>query len=209
MLYFTHNSIIYNNDIYLPEYGSSINIIGRPINHSIANINRLEKNHVAIILGYFNGHSYLGDQIKSIFNQSHGALNVHLCDDNSDRPFDENDFEFEEDELKKLSHCRRPKRLGYANNFLNGLSDIAEDFEYFAFSDQDDIWHRDKVERTISELSKGSSNILALYCSLNTPFSRLTFEAMYSRCGCSIRDSAGSVRDTCWFSKILTNQRAA
>ena len=120
----------------------------------IFSLQKIKKNHVAIILGYFNGHPFLEDQIKSIFNQSHGALNVHLCDDNSERPFDENDFEFEEDELKKLSSCKRPKRLGHANNFLNRLSDIAEDFEYFAFSDQDDVWHQDKLEKAIPALEK-------------------------------------------------------
>jgi len=143
---------------------TSTHVNDKIINLNIDNKNKLEKNHVAIILGYFNGQAFLGDQIKSIFNQSHGALHVFLCDDNSERPFDENEFEFDENELKKLSFARRSNCLGYAKNFLNALSTITEDYEYFAFSDQDDIWHRDKVERALKALDAVPSDTPALYC---------------------------------------------
>ena len=38
-------------------------------------------------------------------------------------------------------------------------------FEYFTFSDQDDVWHNNKLERAIRDLSKVPSNVPALHCS--------------------------------------------
>ena len=44
------------------------------------------------------------------------------------------------------------------------MANINEKFDYFAFSDQDDIWHKDKLEKAIAKISKVQSDIPALYC---------------------------------------------
>ena len=127
-------------------------------------IDRRKKQHVAIILGYFNGESYIEEQLRSIFDQSHAALHVFLCDDQSVNPFDVNKLNLDAGQLARLSVEVRLKNVGLAKSFLNTLANVDDSFEYFAFSDQDDIWYTNKLERALDALSKISSDMPSLYC---------------------------------------------
>lgn len=122
------------------------------------------ENQVAIILAYYDGHLFIKDQLHSIFDQSHKALNVFLCDDKSNTPFSLDNLQLNSKQLSKLSLATRSQNIGLTKNFLNPLANINEKFDYFAFSDQDDIWHKDKLEKAIAEISKVKSDIPALYC---------------------------------------------
>ena len=122
------------------------------------------ENHVAIILGYYDGHLFIKDQLYSIFEQSHKALHVFLCDDQSNTPFSLDNLQLDSKQLSKLSLATRPKNIGLTKNFLNPLANITEKFDYYAFSDQDDIWHKDKLEKAIAKISKVQSDVPALYC---------------------------------------------
>ena len=122
------------------------------------------ENHVAIILGYYDGHLFIKDQLHSIFEQSHKALHVFLFDDQSKTPFSLDNLQLDSEQLSKFSFAAHSKNIGLTKNFLNPLVNITEKFNYFAFSDQDDIWHEDKIEKAIAKLSKVSSNTPALYC---------------------------------------------
>ena len=121
------------------------------------------ENQVAIILAYYDGHLFIKDQLHSIFDQSHKALNVFLCDDKSNTPFSLDNLQLNSKQLSKLSLATRSQNIGLTKNFLNPLANINEKFDYFAFSDQDDIWHKDKLEKAIAEISKVKSDIPALY----------------------------------------------
>ena len=122
------------------------------------------ENQVAIILAYYDGHLFIKDQLHSIFDQSHKALNVFLCDDKSNTPFNLDNLQLNSKQHSKLSLATRSQNIGLTKNFLNPLANINEKFDYFAFSDQDDIWHKDKLEKAIAEISKVQSDIPALYC---------------------------------------------
>ena len=119
---------------------------------------------VAVILGYYNGEIHISEQLKSIFEQSHQALHVFVSDDQSLTPFSIDGLNLDIEYLAKLSIGYRPDNVGFANNFLNALARIDDSFEYFAFSDQDDIWYENKLEKAIKALSAFSSDIPALYC---------------------------------------------
>ena len=123
-----------------------------------------KENNVAIVLGYFEGKPFIEEQLNSIFNQTHSSHHVFLCDDQSRQPFAINEHRFKNGDLAKLSICKRSENVGFSSNFLTGLSDITDDFDYFAFSDQDDVWHRDKLDRAIKALGTVSVNTPALYC---------------------------------------------
>jgi glycosyltransferase involved in cell wall biosynthesis len=120
---------------------------------------------VAIILGYFDGASYIRNQIKSIFQQTHTAFHIYIFDDNSAPYFSFAGSYPASEELSKITLCMRPENIGFTENFLNGLASVPDDFEYFAFSDQDDIWYKDKLERSIAALEKVPSKTPALFCS--------------------------------------------
>ena len=119
---------------------------------------------VAVVIGYFDGQDYVCDQLRSILDQSHSAVNIYLCDDKSEPRFSFDGLRLDADQLSQISIGVRPSNIGFTNNFLNALGSIPDDFEYFAFSDQDDIWHQDKLERALAALAKAPTEKPALYC---------------------------------------------
>ena len=120
--------------------------------------------NVAIVLGYYEGEQHVAEQLLSIFSQTHSALHIFLFDDDSTEKFNVDDLALSRDNLDRLTVGVRPKNIGFVRNFLNALASIDQDFDFFAFSDQDDIWHADKLERALEALSKISSDRPALYC---------------------------------------------
>ena len=119
---------------------------------------------VAVVLGYFNGHNYISDQLRSILDQNHSAVHVYLCDDMSEPRFSFDGLLLDSDQLSKISIGVRSRNIGFVNNFLNTLASIPDEFEYFAFSDQDDIWYQSKLERALAVLANAPTDKPALYC---------------------------------------------
>lgn len=123
------------------------------------------ENKVAIVLGYYDGDTYLAEQLQSIFGQSHQALHVFIADDGSSTPITTDVLGVDANrQLSKLSIGIRPENVGFNINFIRALADIDQPFEYFAFSDQDDVWRANKLEKALSALSEVSADIPALYC---------------------------------------------
>ena len=125
---------------------------------------QLGKPRVAIILAYFEGQAYVGEQLQSILNQTHPAAHIYVSDDKSEPCFSFDGVRVDSCQLPPTSITIRDRNIGTTNNFLNALATIAEDFEYFAFSDQDDIWYEDKLERALAALAKAPPEKPALYC---------------------------------------------
>ena len=118
---------------------------------------------VAIVLGYFNGQAHINEQLESIIDQTHSAFHIFLYDDGSETLFVLDEDHFDQDEISKINVCVRSQNVGFAQNFLDGLARINQDFEYYAFSDQDDVWYEWKLEKAIGQLAQVSSEIPALY----------------------------------------------
>jgi glycosyltransferase involved in cell wall biosynthesis len=122
------------------------------------------ENNVAIVLGYYNGDTYLAEQLQSIFGQSHQAFHVFIADDRSSNPITTDVLGVDANQLHKLSIGIRPENIGFTSNFIRALADIEEPFEYFAFSDQDDVWNTNKLKNALAALSEVSADTPALYC---------------------------------------------
>lgn len=122
-----------------------------------------EANRVAIILGYYEGQKYIAEQLHSIYNQTHKNLHVFVSDDQSSRPLDLDSLDLDEAQLDRLSVNVRAQNVGFSDNFLGALGHTDDDFEYYAFSDQDDVWHADKLEKALRALSSVSPEVPALY----------------------------------------------
>ena len=118
---------------------------------------------VAIILGYYNGEEFINELILSIFSQSFSNFHIYLFDDKSSIPFDMDSLNLDLDQKKKITICRREKNLGFSMNFLKGLSEINDNYDYYSYCDQDDIWHKDKLLRGIETLEAFNSTIPMLY----------------------------------------------
>ncbi|WP_439373040.1 glycosyltransferase family 2 protein [Bradyrhizobium sp. DASA03120] len=120
--------------------------------------------HVAILLGVRNGARFLSEQLQSYAEQTHPNWSVHVSDDgSSDRTRDIiQDFA---GGVSQEVTLRCGPRTGAAANFLGLLRDDTIEADYFAFSDQDDIWCAEKLGRAISMLRSAPSDQPALYCS--------------------------------------------
>jgi len=119
---------------------------------------------IAVILAYFEGHYFISEQLQSITEQTHSRVHTYLYDDMSKLRFSSDGLHLDADQLSQISVVVRHDNIGFASNFLNALASISDEFEYFAFSDQDDIWHRDKLERALAGLAKTPTEKPALYC---------------------------------------------
>lgn len=123
-------------------------------------------NRVAVILGYYDGNKYLTEQVDSIINQSHSNISIFISDDCSPEKPDTSSLTLKAEQ--RLYIKRNESNQGFCKNFLNALAEVNEDFEYFAFSDQDDIWNPKKIEEALRILSQHPSEKPALYASSTT-----------------------------------------
>ncbi len=124
---------------------------------------KLKLRKVAIVLGFYEGYEFISRQLQSIFNQTHQNFIIFVTDDNSKDKFSLEKLDINEKDKKKIRVGFRNKNIGYAKNFLNALVSIDGYFDYYAFSDQDDIWHREKLEKAINSLEGYPCNQANLY----------------------------------------------
>ncbi|WP_273828209.1 MULTISPECIES: glycosyltransferase family 2 protein [Pseudomonas] len=119
---------------------------------------------VAILLCTYNGSTFLGEQLDSFMLQTHKNWAIYASDDGSNDEtltiLNRYKQKLGEDRLIILEGPRQ----GFAKNFLSLIKNSSIVADYFAFSDQDDIWFKDKLERSIAKLAH-IKGIPALYCS--------------------------------------------
>ncbi|MDR6927992.1 glycosyltransferase family 2 protein [Pseudomonas sp. BE134] len=120
---------------------------------------------VAILICTYNGARFLREQLDSFVRQTHQNWSIYASDDGSS---DEtlqilNEYQFKLGN-GRLSIFQGPKQ-GFAKNFFSLVRNPAISADYFAFSDQDDIWFENKLERSITQLATLSKNTPSLYCS--------------------------------------------
>ena len=98
---------------------------------------------VAILLATYNGEKYLREQIDSILKQNGVDLTLYVRDDGStDGTIDLLKEYVVNTKAVKLDIG---KNLGVGNSFMQLLYDCPNDFDFYAFSDQDDIWDENKL----------------------------------------------------------------
>ena len=85
---------------------------------------------VAIILAYFNGEKFINDLICSIFSQTFQNFHIFVFDDKSNIPFNLNNLNINFEQKKKITICKRDINIGFSMNFLKGLSEIDDTYEY-------------------------------------------------------------------------------
>lgn len=120
---------------------------------------------VAILLCTYNGRHYLAEQLDTFAAQTHTNWEVWASDDGSQ---DDTHTILEDYQQKwlpgRLSIYFGPAK-GFAANFLSLICKAGIEADYYAYSDQDDIWEPNKLARAVEWLETISENIPALYCS--------------------------------------------
>lgn len=119
---------------------------------------------VAILLCTFNGARFLQEQLDSYAAQTHANWTVWASDDGSG---DGTLAILERQRLAwgpgRLTIVGGPGRDGPAN-FMSLVRREGVEADYYAFSDQDDIWEPDKLARAVAWLDTQPPAVPALYC---------------------------------------------
>ena len=105
---------------------------------------------VTVLLATFNGEKFLEEQLNSLLNQSFSDFRIVIRDDGStDTTTDILNKWQSNGYLKWYSGDNK----GYAFSFMD-LVQASGDADYYAFCDQDDIWHSDKVSKTLQKMQE-------------------------------------------------------
>jgi glycosyltransferase involved in cell wall biosynthesis len=120
---------------------------------------------VAILLCTYQGQRYLATQLASFEAQTYSNWKVWASDDGSQ---DDTRSILEQYQQKwsadRLSiHCG--PAAGFATNFLSLTCNPDVDADYYAFSDQDDVWELGKLARAVTWLQSVPPDVPALHCS--------------------------------------------
>lgn len=119
---------------------------------------------VAICLCTYNGQHYLAEQLGSIAKQTYPNWEVWASDDGSkDETFDILQACQSQWSAAKLTITSGPQQ-GFVANFLSLACNPEINADYYAYSDQDDIWEHDKLQRAIGFLRTIAPDTPALYC---------------------------------------------
>lgn len=118
---------------------------------------------VAILMCTYNGERFLEQQLESLAAQTHKRWTLYISDDGSTDRTNEILRRFEQDTAAKVVRFQGP-RQGFAANFMSLLRRPEVVGDLFAFSDQDDVWFANKLERGIAALLPCIDQA-GLYCS--------------------------------------------
>ena len=116
---------------------------------------------VDILLTTYNTDiKYLKEQIDSILKQTYTNIHLIISDDNSPNKKVRKILKSYEEKDKRITLYLQEKNLGYNKNFEFLLT--KSEANYIAFSDHDDVWHENKIEKCLEKLIK--ENVDMVYC---------------------------------------------
>lgn len=108
------------------------------------------KPQVAILLATYNGERYLNAQIDSILCQSYRDWHLYVHDDGSTDGTVAIIHAYANRFPERITVYRYGRQGSAQRNFLSMLEKT--DADYYMFSDQDDVWHADKIEKSITAM---------------------------------------------------------
>ncbi len=104
---------------------------------------------VLVYMATYNGEKYLAEQLDSLLQQENVCVDIMVADDGSQDATVAilNDYAARYSNIKVLVN---PVNLGYKKNFLTLIQrEVADTYDYFALSDQDDVWLPDKLSQAV------------------------------------------------------------
>ena len=117
---------------------------------------------VIVVMSTYNGEKHLYEQIDSILAQDHQPVSLLVRDDGST---DGTVQILEGYEKRGALELIRGENLGVVGSFISLIAHVADSADYIALSDQDDVWHADKLSRALHVLATHDQAIPQLYCS--------------------------------------------
>ena len=117
---------------------------------------------VAVIMSTYNGEKYIMEQIDSILNQQGVNVELFIRDDGSKDATVNIIKEYEK--AHSNVHLEAGSNLGFRQSFIQELMRV-KGYEYYAFSDQDDYWEKEKLYQACLKLQKIENKKPAVYYS--------------------------------------------
>ena len=98
---------------------------------------------IAVMMSTFNGEAYVEEQINSILNQLNVKISLFIRDDGSK----DKTISIIRNKINRNSNIQliQGENVGVGNSFMNLLYSTPDDYDFYAFSDQDDIWESEKI----------------------------------------------------------------
>lgn len=112
---------------------------------------------IDILMATYQGEKYLKEQIDSILNQTYQDFRLLISDDGSQDSTREILQEYVAKDNRIIVFLQH-KNLGVVRNFEYLMQKVES--EYFMFSDQDDVWQKDKIQKSMDKIIKTSSDLV-------------------------------------------------
>lgn len=113
---------------------------------------------VAVLMSTYNGEKYLAEQLDSILRQQDVALTLFVRDDGSS----DGTKTILDAYAQKYDNIRvtYADNVGVGNSFMELLYAVPDNYDFYAFADQDDIWLATKLTEAACKLNESGA---ALY----------------------------------------------
>ena len=109
---------------------------------------------VRILLATYNGEKYIEEMVESILSQDYTDWQLVLSDDMSKDGTPAILDQYARQYPDRITHYRSGLHFGNAQgHFLHLLSQFP-DAPYIMFCDQDDVWHSDKISKTLGKMKE-------------------------------------------------------
>ena len=121
---------------------------------------------VLVLLSSYNGEKFIKEQIDSILSQKDIEIGLIIRDDGSNDNTTNIISKYTRD--NRILDIIIGENVGSASSFmilLKKAQEYIDSFDYFSFSDQDDVWLPEKLINAVRSLSAYGQNTPSLYCS--------------------------------------------
>jgi glycosyltransferase involved in cell wall biosynthesis len=105
---------------------------------------------ITVLVSTYDGKKYLKEQLESLYNQNCKDIKIIARDDTS------TDSTLNVLQSYNIKILQSRENLGAKGSFIELLGYAVENTnsEYFMFCDQDDIWEKDKIEKTLNKMKE-------------------------------------------------------
>lgn len=136
---------------------------------------------VQVLMSAYNGEKYIAEQIESILRQQHVRVFLLVRDDGSSDSTWKILARYAD--MHPNIHVYAGKNIGTQKSYFDLMAQADTGMDYYAFSDQDDVWHPRKLIRAAEILRRGGEKQPLLYAgNVICASENLQIKKYFSRC---------------------------
>jgi glycosyltransferase involved in cell wall biosynthesis len=140
---------------------------------------------INILLCTYNGEQFLKEQLASFTDQKHSNWKLSIYDDISTDNTIDIINQYKSLTSQEVTLVINSSQKGFCKNFLSAICQTPNECDFFALSDQDDIWQENKLTLATNHLKTIPAHIPALYCSrtqlIDEQANAIGFSSLFSK----------------------------